>query len=115
MKAFFIMVISFLLNACTGDTLTFRHQGDALIKGDSICLTSSPGDVLSFYLLSSSLDNYRKPISMQEDISIKSPDTCIKSDVRKPANYDLMYIMDDTKYRVNFTVNGDGSINIHNR
>jgi len=81
------------LSGCTGDTLSFRHQGDARIKNNGICIKTSPDNILEFYLLSSSLDNYQKPLVLGDGIAKKHPDTCIKADLKKAADYDLMYML----------------------
>ena len=105
-----IIVFFLFLSGCTGDTLDFRHQGNARIEKDSICITSSPNDVLRFYLLTSSLDNYQKPLAMEDNIARKYPDTCINADVVQPADYDLMYKLNEKKYRLSFTVGHDGFV-----
>lgn len=110
MSKYILYILFCFISGCTGDTLIFRHQGDARIDVNSICVNSSPGDILEFYLLSSSFDNYRKPIVMEEHISRKYPDTCIISEIKNPADYDLMYVLNDKKYRLNFTVDQDGKI-----
>lgn len=109
MKIYNVFFLVFLLTGCTGDTLVFRNQGDARIDKNGICIKSSSGDVLSYYSVSSTLDNYKEPIAISE-ASKKFPDTCIKVEIKESADYDFVYILNDENYRLNFTVDKDGVV-----
>ena len=97
-----IWLLCFLLAGCVGDRLEFRNKGDAVVDNDSICIISKPGDVLTYYLLTSSTDNYQKPVAVSTNIQKRHPATCIKYDVKFPAKYSLIYILNNKKYRFEF-------------
>ena len=103
MKATSFTIPIFLLVAgCVGERLTFHNEGHAKVDENRICIKSHPGDILEYYLLNSSENNYEKPLSGGEDIEKKYPDTCIPLKLKGSTNYELMYILNKEKYRFEF-------------
>ncbi|CNL85270.1 putative T6SS immunity periplasmic lipoprotein [Yersinia aldovae] len=104
------LILCALLVGCVGDRLDFRNKGDVLIHKNSICIKAKSGDTLTYYLLSSSTDNYEKPLEVGTNVSKKYPDICIFTTLENNTAYDLIYVLNGGKYRVEFSINGDGII-----
>ncbi|WP_294900022.1 putative T6SS immunity periplasmic lipoprotein [Tatumella sp. UBA2305] len=109
-KYFYMSFLFFLLSGCTGDRLVFRNKGNAVVSKDSICITSKPGDVLEYYMLSYSVNNYHPPLNMEEDIAKKYPETCIKTELKNNAAYGLIYTMSGKNYRFEFNIDANGKV-----
>jgi hypothetical protein len=110
-KVIVMLIFVSLLSGCVGDRLDFRHKGEVFQQDRSkICVKSMPGDTMSYYLLSSSENNYAPPLLTENHINNKYPDTCINVTLKENVSYDLIYILSDVKYRASFTL--DGSHNI---
>ena len=110
-KVIVMLIFVSLLSGCVGDRLDFRHKGEVFQQDRSrICVKSMPGDTMSYYLLSSSENNYAPPLVTENHINNKYPDTCINVTLKENVSYDLIYILSDVKYRASFTL--DGSHNI---
>lgn len=105
-----LLILCVLLTGCVGDRLDFRNKGDAFIDKNSICVKAKPGDVLTYYLLSSSINNYEKPLEVGTDVSKKYPDICIFTALENNTDYDLIYVLSGEKYRVEFSIDGKGVI-----
>lgn len=99
------------LSGCVGDRLEFRNKGTVYLEGNRlICIKSTPGDILTYYLLSSSENNYAPPLAVEVDIKRAYPDTCINSiTLKENVDYDLTYILNDIKYRAEFTLDKSSS------
>jgi hypothetical protein len=104
------LILCVLLTGCVGDRLDFRNKGDVFIDKNSICVKAKSGDVLTYYLLSSSINNYEKPLEVGTDVSKKYPDTCIFTALEKNTAYDLIYVLNGDKYRVEFFIDGKGKV-----
>lgn len=94
---------SCLLMGCVGDRLAFHDEGNAVVNADRICISSSPGDTLEYYLLSSSVNHYAIPLATEDNIVRKYPDTCIAVNLKEDANYTLNYVLNGQNYRFEFT------------
>ncbi|HHL2498293.1 TPA: putative T6SS immunity periplasmic lipoprotein [Yersinia enterocolitica] len=110
MIRFVLLILCVLLTGCVGDRLEFRNKGDALIDKNSICVKAKSGDVLTYYLLSSSTDNYEKPLEVGTDVNKKYPDICIFTALKNNTTYDLIYVLNGEKYRMEFSIDGSGII-----
>ena len=114
--SYFLFALVFMTAGCgPGDKLAFHHPGDLHVVGHHLCIPSSPGDHLSYYLLSYSADQYQSPLAYEDNIDRKYPDTCFIANVKKPADYNLLYIINGMKYRVDFVVNEEGDLKIIRR
>ncbi|WP_331254614.1 putative T6SS immunity periplasmic lipoprotein [Serratia rubidaea] len=91
-----------LLTGCGGDRLTFHQEGDATVDKNRICITSTPGNTLEYYSLTSSENNYEKPLAMKDGIVKRYPDTCIPFLLKKSTSYELIYALSDQHYRFEF-------------
>lgn len=106
-----VILLALILSGCVGDRLDFRHAGSIFKKNnDYICVISKKDDVITYYILSSSADTYREPLFFADNIAKKYPDHCFNLTLKKGITYNLLYEMNDVKYRVNFEVEGDGKI-----
>ncbi|WP_428847744.1 putative T6SS immunity periplasmic lipoprotein [Serratia rubidaea] len=91
-----------LLTGCSGDRLTFHQEDDATVDKSRICIASTPGDALEYYSLTSSENNYGKPLAMEDGIVKRYPDTCIPFILKKSTNYELIYTLSGQHYRFEF-------------
>lgn len=108
-KIIFLLVL--LISGCVGDRLDFRNEGAVYQKDNSsICVKSAEGDTITYYLLSSSENNYQKPLLFADHITKKYPEHCFNVTLKKDVIYNLLYEMNDVKYRVNFKLESDGKI-----
>ncbi|WP_413081216.1 putative T6SS immunity periplasmic lipoprotein [Yersinia thracica] len=110
MIRFILLILCVLLTGCVGDRLEFRNKGDALIDKNSICVKAKSGDVLTYYLLSSSTDNYEKPLEVGTGVNMKYPNICIFTVLKNNTDYDLIYVLNGGKYRIEFSIDGKGVI-----
>ncbi|MGD8165093.1 putative T6SS immunity periplasmic lipoprotein [Pantoea sp. FN0307] len=110
MRNFILLALFFLTSCGSGDRLQFRNPGNASITLNSVCINAQPGKVLSYYLLSSSVNHYKKPIATEDNIKKSYPDTCISTSLQSDAKYTLIYILDNDKYRLEFSVDRQGKI-----
>ncbi|MHC5175898.1 putative T6SS immunity periplasmic lipoprotein [Serratia sp. MYb239] len=97
-----LFVLLVFLTGCAGDRLTFHQEGDATVDKNRICITSSPGDTLEYYSLSSSENNHKKPLAMEDGIVRRYPDTCIPLPLKGGTNYELLYVLSGQYYRFEF-------------
>lgn len=108
---YFLILLAPMLSGCVGDRLDFRHAGSIFKKNnDYICINSKKNDVITYYILSSSADTYREPLFFADNIVKKYPDHCFNLTLKKDVTYNLLYEMNDVKYRVNFALDPDGGI-----
>ncbi|MRT56810.1 hypothetical protein GJV11_11865 [Enterobacteriaceae bacterium RIT693] len=106
-----LLVLIFLVSGCVGDRLDFRHAGTVYQKNsDVICIKSKEGDVITYYLLTSSEDTYRQSLFFENYVQKKYPDHCFNLTLKQDVTYNLLYEMNDVKYRVNFALDGVGGI-----
>jgi len=100
------------MSGCVGDRLEFRNKGEVFFKdGQFLCIKSMPGDTLTYYLLSSSENNYSPPLRDGVDINVKYPATCLHDiTLKKNVFYDLSYILNDIKYKAEFSVDENNNI-----
>ena len=111
MKKYSYFLVMFIITGCgPGDRLVFRHPGEVRIVDQHLCIRSSPGDHLSYYSLSYSADQYQNSLAYEDNIDRKFPDTCIVADLKKTADYNLLYIINGIKYRVDFSINEKGDL-----
>ncbi|GLR11090.1 hypothetical protein COO59_15095 [Mixta theicola] len=110
MKKIMLLFLLILASCGSGDKLQFNLPGDANITLNSICINAKSGEILSYYLLSSSVNQYKKPLSMEDDIQKFYPNMCVFSRFEKNESYTLIYILDQKKYRVEFRVDHEGNI-----
>jgi len=105
-NSFLIVAIISILTGCgLGDRMEFSTRGHAFLKGpDIVCLKSLPNDVLKYYLVSSSEDHYKTVLLVENHINKIYPNTCINIKLKKNVSYDIMYIMNDEKLSVGFTL-----------
>ncbi|MGB8665083.1 MAG: putative T6SS immunity periplasmic lipoprotein [Serratia inhibens] len=101
-KNFMLCLFFFLLTGCVGDRLAFHQAGHATVSENRICITASPGDILEYYLLTSSENNYEIPLSEEDNIAKKYPDTCIPLVLKNSTSYELIYELSGKKYRFEF-------------
>lgn len=73
-------------------------------------MQSSPKDVLRFYLLTSSEDHYKRQLLSEEYIEKENPDTCIYIRLKNNINYNVIYIMNDDKYRADFSLDENNNL-----
>lgn len=100
-----LLVLIFLVSGCVGDRLEFRNAGSVYQKNSNgICIKSKEGDVITYYLLTSSEDTYRQSLFFEDHIAKKYPDHCFNLILKKYVTYNLLYEMNDVKYRVNFAL-----------
>ncbi|MBT0723807.1 hypothetical protein HH682_04990 [Rosenbergiella sp. S61] len=90
--------------------MVFRDKGDAVVLKNSICIASESGDVLDYYMLSYSVNNYHPPLIMEDDIAKKYPNTCIKIELVNNADYGLVYTINGRNYRFEFNIDVNGKI-----
>ncbi|WP_336707949.1 MULTISPECIES: putative T6SS immunity periplasmic lipoprotein [unclassified Cedecea] len=108
---YIVILLALMLSGCVGDRLDFRHAGSIFKKNnDYICVNSKRGDVITYYILSSSADTYREPLFFADNIAKQYPDHCFNLTLKKGVTYNLLYEMNDVKYRVNFALDDDGRI-----
>ncbi len=113
---YFLFTLIFMTAGCgPGDRLVFRHPGEVRVVAQHLCIRSSPGDHLSYYLLSYSADQYQSPLAYEDNIDREYPDTCFIANVKKPADYNLLYIINGKEHRVDFSVNEEGELKIIRR
>ncbi|NIF58911.1 hypothetical protein F3J27_09285 [Enterobacter sp. Ap-916] len=106
-----VTLLALMISGCVGDRLDFRHAGSIFQKNnDYVCVNSKRGDVITYYILSSSEDNYQHPLFFENYIQKKYPDHCFNLTLKKDITYNLLYKMNDVKYRVNFALDDDGRI-----
>lgn len=110
MKKIILLFLLMLVSCGSGDKLQFNLPGNAAITLNSICINAQPGEILSYYLLSSPVNQYKKPISTEDNIQRFYPDTCVVSSLEKDGSYTLIYILNQKKYRLEFKVNHQGNI-----
>jgi hypothetical protein len=100
-----------LFTGCVGDRLDFRHQGDIYNKNSELfCINSKPGDNITYYLLSSSENNYQSPLIFEDNVNKKYPDTCLQIKLKQNVYYNIIYEMNNIKYRVDFTLDEKNNI-----
>lgn len=106
-----LLILIFLISGCVGDRLDFRHAGTVYQKNSNvICIKSKEGDVITYYLLTSSEDTYRQSLFFADYVQKKYPDHCFNLTLKKDVTYNLLYEMNDVKYRINFALDGNGGI-----
>ncbi|WP_146000847.1 putative T6SS immunity periplasmic lipoprotein [Chimaeribacter arupi] len=101
-----LFIVVMTLSGCVGDRLDFRNKGTVYLEGNRlVCIKSTPGDRLTYYLLSSSENNYAPPLAVEVEINRTYPDTCINSiTLKENVAYDLNYILNDVKYKAEFSL-----------
>lgn len=111
-KSIFILVAIIMLTGCpgAGDRLVFDKKGDAIINAGSICIKRFPGDQLDYYMLSSSENNYHEPLARNVDGESQNLNGCLPLKLKKNTHYELIYILNQKHYRVEF--NTDDHLNI---
>ncbi|WP_336983527.1 MULTISPECIES: putative T6SS immunity periplasmic lipoprotein [unclassified Cedecea] len=106
-----MLVLIFLISGCVGDRLEFRNAGTVYQKNSNvICIKSKEGDVITYYLLTSSEDTYRQSLFFENYVQKKYPDHCFNLTLNKGVTYNLLFRMNNVKYRVNFALDDDGRI-----
>ncbi|WP_213716291.1 putative T6SS immunity periplasmic lipoprotein [Cedecea lapagei] len=106
-----LLLLVLLISGCVGDRLEFRNAGTVYQKNsDVICIKSKEGDVITWYLLTSSEDTYRQSLFFADYVQKKYPDHCFNLMLKKDVTYNLLYEMNNVKYRVNFALDGGGGI-----
>ena len=98
-KKSLLCLFLFLLMGCAGDRLSFHQAGSATVNENRICISSFPGDILEYYSLSSSENNFEAPLSIEDNIVKKHSDTCIPLTLKNNTNYELIYELNGKKYR----------------
>ena len=111
-KKIILFIFSFIISGCVGDQLEFRNKGTVFFKDDHfLCIKSMPGDTLTYYLLSSSENNYSPPLLVGIDINVKYPATCVHNiTLKKNVFYDFTYILNGIKYRAEFSLDESNNI-----
>ena len=100
-----IAITSTLVGCGVGDTMQYRTRGHVFLKGeDTVCLKSLPNDILNSYLLTSSEDHYKTTLLVENYINLPYPNTCMKINLKKNFSYNIIYIMNNQKFRVDFTL-----------
>ncbi|MFZ4833183.1 putative T6SS immunity periplasmic lipoprotein [Rouxiella sp. Mn2063] len=109
MKKIIIAVFfTLFLSACGSDRLAFSNRGEVYLLGnDLLCIKSKPGDVISFYSLSSSENKYYPALVSEFEINNKYPDTCIRVSLKKDVSYELIYTMNKVDYSAVFNLEND--------
>ncbi|HBZ17379.1 putative T6SS immunity periplasmic lipoprotein [Pantoea sp. NPDC088449] len=92
----------FLLSGCVGDRLSYHLKGDAFIGRNQLCIKTVPEDQLEYYMLSSSENNYAKPLVVKDDVETKRLNTCIPFVLKEHESYELIYVLNGGKYRLEF-------------
>lgn len=110
MKKIILLFLLFLVSCGSGDKLKFKLPGNAFIDLNSICIKAQPHEMLSYYLLSSSVNQYKKPILTEDNIQRFYPDTCVVNRFEKGEKYTLIYVLNQEKYRIAFKVDNQGNI-----
>lgn len=110
-----ITLAIFLLSACQSDAdkIAFSEDGTAFIQNDSLCIGGgNESSVLSYYYLEQIKSEANIPLLNSGDrpLKISYPDNCFGVVLELGGKYSILYIMNDIKYRYNFTVNTDGTI-----
>lgn len=109
-KKCFLCLCGVLLAGCVSDRLTFHQAGNATVSDTHICIISPPGEVLKYFSLSSSENNYTSPLVTRDNIAKKYPDTCVPFELKNTTQYELIYELDDTKFRFEFITDEDKKI-----
>ena len=111
-RAVIPLIFTLSLSGCVGDRLDFRKKGTVYLEGNRlVCIKSTPGDRLTYYLLSSSENNYAPPLAVEVEINRTYPDTCINSvTLKENVAYDLNYILNDVKYKAEFILDKNSTI-----
>ncbi|WP_408014951.1 putative T6SS immunity periplasmic lipoprotein [Rouxiella aceris] len=88
-----ILLSIFLISGCVGDRLDFRHKGSVYKKNSNLlCIDSKPGDSITYYLLSSSKNNYHPPLMFEDNINRKYPDTCLPIALKQNISYNIIIV-----------------------
>ncbi len=102
------MIFLFLLSGCVGDRIAFHNEGDAAVTESYICIKSSPGDILEYYLLSLSVDRHTVPLAfMMKGVPKKYPGTCIAVSLKTTEDYELIYTLNGINYHFKFSIDTD--------
>ncbi|MDV5141385.1 putative T6SS immunity periplasmic lipoprotein [Chimaeribacter arupi] len=111
-RAVIPLIFTLSLSGCVGDRLEFRDKGTVYLEGNRlVCIKSTPGDRLIYYLLSSSENNYAPPLAVEVEINRTYPDTCINSiTLKENVAYELSYILNDVKYKAEFILDKNSTI-----
>ena len=103
-KKSLLCLFLFLLMGCAGDRLSFHQAGSATVNENRICISSFPGDILEYYSLSSSENNFEAPLSIEDNIVKKHSDTCIP--------LTLKYELNGKKYQFEFMTDAHKKVTI---
>ncbi|WP_034947470.1 putative T6SS immunity periplasmic lipoprotein [Erwinia oleae] len=108
MKKFFLLFTSvFFLSGCWfQDSLVFKNPGYVYVYDRFVCIKSSSGDSLNYFMISSPENRHMKPVRFGDNLNRKYPDTCILVVLTPGVEYTMLYILNGVKYRVVFDSNG---------
>ncbi|MEM6049578.1 hypothetical protein AAH450_03210 [Erwinia sp. P7711] len=119
-KLAFAVIISLVLSACQSDAdrLVFTEAGTVFTNGDSFCIgKSGEADALNYYYLEEIVQGINKPLLNSGDVMLNLyfPDNCFKINLNPGSKYGVLYIMNDIKYRYEFDVDKNGTIDINKK
>lgn len=112
MKIAMIILCLILVGCGSGDRLAFSEPRSASINENLLCINAKNGDVISFYSLSSSIDNYSNTImhSGDQEKSRIYPNLCFDIQLKRGFNYSLLYVLNEKKYRLEFNIDLNGTV-----
>jgi hypothetical protein len=113
MRKVMIAGMCFCLSGCLlGEKFPFTDQGSAIIYGDRICISVDKKDVLDFYSISSSENNYKKELVNSGDtpLQYRYPKTCFSAPLKNGFEYVLLYKMNSHTFRYEFFIDLNGRV-----
>lgn len=119
-KLAFAVIICLVLSSCQSDAdrLVFTEAGTVFTNGDSLCIgKSGEADALNYYYLEEIVQGINKPLLNSGDVMLNLyfPDNCFKIKLNPGSKYGVLYIMNDIKYRYEFDVDKNGTIDINKK
>ncbi|SNY78891.1 putative T6SS immunity periplasmic lipoprotein [Enterobacter sp. CC120223-11] len=110
MKRFlFINFFGLFLQGCgVGDRLPPIKP--IIVDPDFICFATGKNDVVSSYIISSTMNDKYKVSSVKERVALRYPETCIKITLPRGYVYSTMYTLNNNFYRYAFFIDNNGHI-----
>jgi hypothetical protein len=113
MKIITIALLCCPLSGClVGEGFPFTVERGVIIDHDRICISIDKKDIVDFYSLSSSKDNYKKEIINTGNavLNYTYPQSCFLAPLQFGYEYTLLYTMNGQTYRYEFFIDLNGQI-----
>lgn len=109
-KSLLIFPLVVLLTGCPGkDGLKMGKRRPIFIDSQRICFTKDNQEILTRYLLTTSVTNYTVLLS-GPSVRFSYPDTCFKVDLEKAVIYDVSYAVDEKNYYYTFIIDNESHV-----